>query len=260
MARLIERYKEKPNLIAFMSIYPQKLQELESAVHGFVQGKWVDDAEGVQLDKLGFMVGAPRRGYDDDLYRLLIKVQIKINCAEGRAEDLIDIYRDLTSSSLVVYINHGIAAVSLLGNGNDPFNDNELFYELLERCAPGGVSVNLLGLVVSPRLAFHPATNGAGANVGKFPRMLRPPVNTPVATDPTTGLYGHLVGVYTPGLYLVTGNCVVDAGTIAIFLSGAILQFTGPFSITILGAMMLADTSAIPRITLGSDDAVLIII
>jgi hypothetical protein len=259
--RLIERYREKPNFTAFMSIYPEKLQELEDAVIAFVNAKWLDDAVGEQLDKLGLIVGCLRRGYDDDLYRILIKVQILINSSEGQAPDLINIFKDLTQGTLVRYINEGHASASLMSNGTNPFSDNDLFYELMERVAAGGVRLNTLGLYADVPFGFDPATGVlAGFGTGKFPTMLKKSGGMSLMSLPASGLSGKLSGEYAVEAHTVVGNCVVEADATAIFPIGSSLDFAGEYSILVLGHLQLADISALDRITLGSDDAILTIL
>ena len=53
----------------------------------------LDNAEGVQLDVLGKLVGEPRKGKEDDLYRVWITVRIRVNRSHGRGLDLLEILR-----------------------------------------------------------------------------------------------------------------------------------------------------------------------
>jgi hypothetical protein len=96
-AHLLEQFKASTNLRALLDTYVSQIQDIEDALYGLLLGRWLDNAEGVQLDGLGDIVGEARQGRTDTDYRLAIRVRIKINLCEGAPEQIIEIFVLLTN-------------------------------------------------------------------------------------------------------------------------------------------------------------------
>jgi hypothetical protein len=91
LALLLDQYKGKPRLAAFISSYLRRVQELDDAAWDTLIKRYIDDAEGAQLDGIGRIVGEQRQGKDDATYRLFILVRIRVNLSFGHADDVIDV-------------------------------------------------------------------------------------------------------------------------------------------------------------------------
>jgi hypothetical protein len=98
LANLLEQFKNSPKLAALLTSYVDQIQDLEDAIYGLLQGRWLDYAEGDQLDGLGSIVGENREGRTDSDYRLAIRVRILINLCEGTPEQIIEIFELLTGA------------------------------------------------------------------------------------------------------------------------------------------------------------------
>ncbi len=103
LGRLIERWKGKPNVEAFLRSYLEQIQDLEEAIWFVIFGRMPDYAEGVQLDQLGKIVGRARDGMPDDAFRLYIKAQIRVNQSFGTVPDLIAIIQTIETAAFRVY-------------------------------------------------------------------------------------------------------------------------------------------------------------
>ena len=79
--------------------------------------RWVDSAEGVQLDGCGFIAGEERLGRDDEEYREAIKFKIRINRSNGTPKDLISAIRYLTKPSDCQYMEAYPATAMLFTDG-----------------------------------------------------------------------------------------------------------------------------------------------
>lgn len=91
VARLIEQYKDKPRMEAWVRAFVAPLQRLEDAAYAvFVQAA-IDNAIGAQLDQIGDLVKEKRAGKDDENYRAFLRARIKVNRSNGRVEELITI-------------------------------------------------------------------------------------------------------------------------------------------------------------------------
>lgn len=102
-ARLIERWKDKPNLQVMLDSLAAEVQELEDAIIKTMLSRIPEFAEGVQLDLLGRIVGQLRNGLDDDSYRAHINARIAINQSFGLPDDLINIIRILSDAGFSFY-------------------------------------------------------------------------------------------------------------------------------------------------------------
>ncbi len=92
-ARLKEQFKEKTNYVALLDALVSPIQEAEDAMWQLYSERWIDTAEGDQLDNLGTIVGRDRGGLDDDDYRAYLRAQVAANRSNGTVADLIAIAR-----------------------------------------------------------------------------------------------------------------------------------------------------------------------
>ena len=88
LGRLAEQFKNKPKLTALISALMRQVQELEDSAQVLYFCRWVDNAEGTQLDGIGSIVNEQRAGRGDALYRLAIKAKVQINFSEAVPEDI----------------------------------------------------------------------------------------------------------------------------------------------------------------------------
>jgi hypothetical protein len=91
LARLIEQYKGRPRMEAFIQAFADRVQDIEFALYMTLVESAIDDAVGAQLDVLGDLVGQDRQGMVDNEYRSFVKARIKANRSDGTIEQLIEI-------------------------------------------------------------------------------------------------------------------------------------------------------------------------
>lgn len=101
-ARLIEAFKNKPLLKAVLDVSLARVQHFEDVMWDVYIGVWLPNAIGVQLDNLGDIVGEPRKGRADDLYRLWVKARILANRSNGKQQELLAVLRLLISDGPTV--------------------------------------------------------------------------------------------------------------------------------------------------------------
>lgn len=89
MDRLLEQYKERPNIAAVITTLVNPLQEIEDQLEILSKDRWLDTAKGKQLDYLGEIIGEKRRSEDDAEFRRAIYSRILINNGGGTPEDII---------------------------------------------------------------------------------------------------------------------------------------------------------------------------
>ena len=89
LERLLEQYKDRPKLKGLMSGLVNPLQEIEEELTKLESERWLDEAEGLQLDHLGKIVGELRNNRGDEEYRMAIYTRIFLNRGGGTPEDII---------------------------------------------------------------------------------------------------------------------------------------------------------------------------
>jgi hypothetical protein len=143
-ARLLEQYKGQPNLKAFLDALVTPIQTLEDAFNNLNLSRALLTAEGVQLDRLGDIVGIKRLGLSDAVFRSRIKIRVIQNLSQGEPDRLIQVYESLLNASLVVYQEHYPAGAALMGNAEIPSGQETLIYQNVQNIAPVGVRVDYI--------------------------------------------------------------------------------------------------------------------
>ena len=139
--RLIEQYKEKSNIIGILDSETRQYQDLEDVLFSMFLNRFVDNAEGEQLDKFGTIVDLARQGFDDDFYRILLKFKIGQNVSSGEPERIISTMLLITQATLVLYQNLGNGNVGLqINNTLDPSLVNFIFVNM-QRVVMAGVRI-----------------------------------------------------------------------------------------------------------------------
>ena len=182
IARLLEQYRGKQTIEGLVTTFVTPLQELEQVFQDLRDKRTIDGSEGIQLDRLGALVGIERslqpNPLDDNIYRLRIMARILVNISNGEPETLIQVFQLLSQSLLVTLYEEFPAGVSIFGDGLlVNFEETNLILGLLEEAALGGVRINALGFfdadepfafegAVSPGLGFGSLTDPLAG--GKF--------------------------------------------------------------------------------------------
>jgi len=98
LARLIEQFKELPNIAALINAYTEQTQDDEDVFWDLLLERALSTAIGAQLDGLGEIVGEERLGRSDDDYRLAITARIKRNVMSGTGDEILEILALLTDN------------------------------------------------------------------------------------------------------------------------------------------------------------------
>ena len=163
--RLIEQYRDAeklPNFHALIEIFAQRFQGVENILEYWNKNVSIFDAIGIQLDKLGTIVGLARvSGQTDEQYRALLFIKIMQNNAQGTGEQLITVTKLLTGATIVQYVNLFNATVSLYLNVDiNPTDDPDVaqfFYEIIKSVLMGGVGID--GIISSTETDYFDLGN-----------------------------------------------------------------------------------------------------
>ena len=139
--RLVGRIHEKPLVGALASALPIQLSIAELVFDQLKNERGIDSAIGVQLDRLGEIVGELRLGRSDDAYRRALRLRIFINISKGRPSDLIYALKESTQASVVQYLEAYPASVYLYTSGFDAYKGIESAMQDVAPAAIGDIPV-----------------------------------------------------------------------------------------------------------------------
>ena len=136
IALLLEQFKTKESFLKFVEVLTNESQELEYIFEEVNELTWLYGSSGIQLDRLGEIVGYPRESRNDDEYRDFLQFGILLNKSAGEPEILITALKLLTNATIVVFYELFPAACFAHTNGQTiPLNITQKMDDL----AMGGV-------------------------------------------------------------------------------------------------------------------------
>ncbi len=155
LARMLQQYKGKPFFAALLKSYLSRIQELENAAWEVILYRRLGDAEGIQLDYLGSIIGRGRNNLSDADYLVAIKGQIRINRSCGTPEDMIAVTTLSLPTGYIFAYGEAYPAVILISVFTAATDTliNVLF-DSLKRTKPGGVRLLLDSTTAAPENAF----------------------------------------------------------------------------------------------------------
>ena len=99
--RLLSEYKNADNLRSIVSIFADALQTVENDVYDVYTLRGIDTAEGIQLDNIAAVLGLSRSGLTDAQLKVRIYAKIAENTSRGTFEQVVGIFKLLTSADYV---------------------------------------------------------------------------------------------------------------------------------------------------------------
>lgn len=140
--RLLEQYKESANLKAILSVYCDQVQDLEDAIYSMMTERALNEATGVQLDRLGEIVGISRYGRADEVYRVFLAFQIGVNVSNGTLNTILQLFQLITGATELMVESEGHGSVSIsYSPGLDP-DLEEFIFEAMAHVVAAGVRIS----------------------------------------------------------------------------------------------------------------------
>jgi hypothetical protein len=99
------QFADSPRLRALLSALLSQLDAVEKVLTQLLDGNWLDSAEGVALDSIGRLVGQPRNGMDDTLFRLWIRARVVVNRSRGEPNDMVRVLKTLLGPDVQIELN-----------------------------------------------------------------------------------------------------------------------------------------------------------
>ncbi|GKX56357.1 hypothetical protein SOASR030_24690 [Leminorella grimontii] len=117
LSRLVGQFHDKEKVKGLVESMVAPLEAISDDLDAIKHRRWVDTAEGAQLDGCGYIVGVARQSRGDEEYRTAIKSRILSNSSRARPQDLIEGVRFLTKATEVQYLESYPACALLFSNG-----------------------------------------------------------------------------------------------------------------------------------------------
>ena len=143
--RLLQQYKDKPVIKALIESFVEQVQFIEDALTDLNDNRSINTAIGVQLDRLGDILGIDRNGLSDEDYRARLKIKIVQNISNGEPDRLINVYSFLLGATQVQFQEHYPASMALMANAEVTAGQETLIYREIQNIAPAGARVDYIG-------------------------------------------------------------------------------------------------------------------
>lgn len=114
-ARLLQQYKDTsaPGVGDVVAALGSEVQALEDALFTVVDDTTADAAVGVNLDRIGALVGQDRLGMDDATYLLWVKARIRANRSSGSIDQILAVFMLLNPGATFEVVEQFPAAFEL---------------------------------------------------------------------------------------------------------------------------------------------------
>lgn len=143
LSRLIEQFKGRPRLEAWISSYLEEVQELSDAAWEVLVTRLIDNAAGAQLTTLGRLVGQQRTIENDDRFRVLVRARIAVNTSRGLWGDIIRVARILLGDDVEFSLREFLPGALVLTVEDPIAFIPTLEHEMLEQAASSGIRIDL---------------------------------------------------------------------------------------------------------------------
>jgi len=146
-----------------ISLFGNQIQSLENAMRTMYYRLNIDRMEGEELDQIGTIVNQSRLGYDDDFYRLMLKVKIGINVSVGDIEKIITLWKLIAGTTNVALREIFPAKIKL--ETDVYLTDAEFLFlkDAISQALAGGVGLDIL-VDDSTRFGFSPNRGNFGVS------------------------------------------------------------------------------------------------
>jgi hypothetical protein len=138
---LLEQFKDKQRFEDLLKSYLAEVQAVEDAAWQLYLDRAIDNAIGVQLDKLGEVLLQPRFGLGDPEYRVLLKARVLVLRSSGTADELIGILQQVLGDSTALEWRPKYPAHAYLRVQEQLDADPDILAGLLQDAKSAGVAV-----------------------------------------------------------------------------------------------------------------------
>jgi Protein of unknown function (DUF2612) len=197
--RLLQQYKDRPNITGLITAVVQHVQQLENAIFPLDQYRQLLYAYGQQLDNLGEIIGLKRNGLTDAEYLVLLIGTIAENNSDSTAPTLLNVVQLVFQSNQIFYKDPNSVpdrcrpAFVCFGVGNPVYPSAVLgqVEQIIAAAVAGGVAIAYIS-------SFNAAGCFAMSGLQAWTRNVNPPT-TPTQQNPWPFGFGDLNNPYVGG-------------------------------------------------------------
>ena len=155
-SKLLQQYKGKPNFQKILTIFSDRMDEVENVMWDLYTKRWLDSSEGQQLDNLGYNLSTERQGLNDVDYRQVLYGKIGQYNSDGTIEDLISIIKLMTNAELVVITELYPAKMNIAIIGDSLNLNTDFLKSSIKGSVAGGVGIEIIVSGKTPIFAYAP--------------------------------------------------------------------------------------------------------
>ena len=169
---LIQQFKGKANITIFQKAIARQLQEVHAFFYELRIMRWLQTAEGMQLDGIGNIVDLSRTDaliwanmagqnvpMDDDLYRLYLWFKIFLNTSDGTYADVARTLEKFRPDVPFYYSEHiEVPATMFFTSAPMPMTTDLRILRIATRVKAAGVSLHFIMQVEANETADHHAS------------------------------------------------------------------------------------------------------
>jgi len=133
--RFTSQYELADKIKGFAGVFGERMQGVERALWSLLVQRWISYGEGEQLDLMGEVVGEPRFGRVDEVYRGALFARIGVNLSGGEPEGIIAFFAQVAGADNVFYRDVYPAGFSVFVDGEVFASDTERVRQVV----PAGV-------------------------------------------------------------------------------------------------------------------------
>lgn len=168
LAHLLEQFKGAPKLHALLTSFVNQVQDLENVWFELLLDRWIESAEGVQLDGLGDIVGEAREGRVDADYREALEGRIVLNLGSGQPEVIIRLLNCANCNGGAELIEYFPASFDVrMRHAVMDIDAAERLAALIQSGKAAGVKAHLI-FAFSPEAELFRFDSGPGYDQGKW--------------------------------------------------------------------------------------------
>jgi hypothetical protein len=169
--RLLNQFQNLPGWEAILSALLEQFDELEDSSTQLGVLSAIDRNVGAQLDNIGALIGEPREGFDDVVYRLHLKARVFLNKGSGTAPEILRMFDTLLGGAVDLRLEDEYPATFSLHTEDSAALDGTLAPYLatfLSQARAAGVRSIFHWTVVPPSetFAFYESSEGLGFDDG----------------------------------------------------------------------------------------------
>lgn len=182
--RLTGQYQDAVKLKNIVRLHAESMQDIEDVLYDFMNSHWLETAEGVQLDKIGLIVGEPRLSRNDEDYINAILLRINLNRTGGQPEKIYDLFRNLFRPDVILYREVYPASIEIF------IKTDSINYEVirsLKKLLPAAIGyVYLISIEQETPFGFKELNFTLNFNISGFGELNETPLTGGALSELTT--------------------------------------------------------------------------